>query len=163
MRVITIKCLNDNFSYIVLNEKNNNACVIDPGEAQPIINKVRSEKINLKFILNTHHHGDHVGGNLELKKEFNCKILGSINDKNNIPGIDITLKNKELYQNEDFEFTTYFTPGHTLGHVVFYFNKQNFYSLVIHFFLLVVVGFLKVHMSKCLIPSILLKNFLTRP
>ena len=64
MRVITIKCLDDNFSYIVLNEKNNNACVIDPGEAQPIINKVRSEKINLKFILNTHHHGDHVGGNL---------------------------------------------------------------------------------------------------
>ena len=126
MRVITIKCLDDNFSYIVLNEKNNNACVIDPGEAQPIINKVRSEKINLKFILNTHHHGDHVGGNLEIKKEFNCKILGSINDKNNIPGIDITLKNKELYQNEDFEFTTYFTPGHTLGHVVFYFNKQNF-------------------------------------
>ena len=94
MRVITIKCLDDNFSYIVLNEKNNNACVIDPGEAQPIINKVRSEKINLKFILNTHHHGDHVGGNLEIKKEFNCKILGSINDKNNIPGIDITLKNK---------------------------------------------------------------------
>ena len=63
---------------------------------------------------------------IALSKEFNCKILGSINDKNNIPGIDITLKNKELYQNEDFEFTTYFTPGHTLGHVVFYFNKQNF-------------------------------------
>ena len=68
MKVITIKCLNDNFSYVVLNEKNNNACVIDPSEAKPIIDLVKQQKINLKYILNTHHHYDHVGGNLELKK-----------------------------------------------------------------------------------------------
>ena len=70
MKVITVKCLNDNFSYIVLNEENNYACVIDPSEAKPIINIVKQEKINLKYILNTHHHHDHVGGNLELKKMF---------------------------------------------------------------------------------------------
>ena len=84
MKVITIRCLSDNFSYIVLNEKNKNACVVDPGEAEPIISTVIREKINLKYILNTHHHNDHVGGNLELKKQFNCNILGYINDKDNI-------------------------------------------------------------------------------
>ena len=125
MKVITVKCLNDNFSYIVLNEENNYACVIDPSEAKPIINIVKQEKINLKYILNTHHHHDHVGGNLELKKMFDCKVLGFINDKNNIPGIDIFLKNKEQFQNKDFEFTTYHTPGHTLGHVIFHFHNQN--------------------------------------
>ena len=125
MKVITVKCLNDNFSYIVLNEENNYACVIDPSEAKPIINIVKQEKINLKYILNTHHHHDHVGGNLELKKMFGCKVLGFINDKNNIPGIDIFLKNKEQFQNKDFEFTTYHTPGHTLGHVIFHFHNQN--------------------------------------
>ena len=124
MRVITVKCLNDNFSYIVLNEKNN-ACVIDPSEHVPIIDVIKREEINLKYILNTHHHDDHVGGNLELKKEFNCNILGFINDKNNIPGIDILIKDKELYKNNDFEFTTYHTPGHTKGHVIFHFFKDK--------------------------------------
>ena len=70
MKIITVKCLNDNFSYIVLNEKSNNACVIDPGEAKPIIDKVRKEKINLNYILNTHHHNDHVAGNLKLKEIY---------------------------------------------------------------------------------------------
>ena len=56
---------------------------------------------------------------------FGCKVLGFINDKNNIPGIDIFLKNKEQFQNKDFEFTTYHTPGHTLGHVIFHFHNQN--------------------------------------
>ena len=126
MKVITVKCLKDNFSYIVLNEKNNNACVIDPGESQPIIDIIKKNKINLKYILNTHHHDDHVGGNLELKRKFNCKIFGFINDKNNIPGIDIFVKDKELHQNEDLDFITYHTPGHTLGHVIFHFYKYNF-------------------------------------
>ena len=125
MKVITVKCLEDNFSYIVLNEKNNNACVIDPGEPKPIIDRIRREKVNLRYILNTHHHGDHVGGNLELKKKFKCKIFGFIKDKDNIPGIDIFIKHEELYQNEDFEFITYHTPGHTKGHVIFHFHKQN--------------------------------------
>jgi len=70
MKVITVNCLSDNFSYIVVNEKNNNACVIDPSEAEPLINIIKKRKINLQFILNTHHHGDHVGGNLELKKKI---------------------------------------------------------------------------------------------
>ena len=125
MDVITVKCLNDNFSYIVLNKRNNNACVIDPSEAKPIIDLVERKKINLKYILNTHHHDDHIGGNLELKQRFNCNILGFIDDKEKIPGIDVLLKNKEQYQNEDFEFTTYQTPGHTLGHIIFHFHNQN--------------------------------------
>ena len=126
MKVITISCLRDNFSYIVLNEQNNNACVVDPGEARPIIDTVIKQKINLKLILNTHHHNDHVGGNLELKRQFNCNILGYIHDKDNIPGIDIFIRDTELYQNEDFEFKTYHTPGHTEGHVIFHFYKYNF-------------------------------------
>ena len=126
MKVLTVNCLSDNFSYIVINEKNNNACVIDPGEAPPIIDIIKKKKINLKYILNTHHHNDHVGGNLELKKKFNCNIFGFIGDKENIPGIDTFLNDKELYENDDFEFTTYHTPGHTLGHVIFHFHKNNF-------------------------------------
>ena len=83
------------------------------------------EKVNLKYILNTHHHGDHVGGNLDLKDKFNCSVIGFNKDKDNIPGINIFVKDKELYQNKDFEFTTYHTPGHTKGDVIFHFHIQN--------------------------------------
>ena len=125
MKVEIIKCLRDNYSYLIIDEKNQNASLVDPSEASPIIDYIEKNRVNLKYILITHHHHDHVGGNLELKKMFGCKVLGFINDKNNIPGIDIFLKNKEQFQNKDFEFTTYHTPGHTLGHVIFHFHNQN--------------------------------------
>ena len=70
MIVEIIPCLQDNYSYIIIDESNNDACVIDPSEAKPIINFIENNKINLKYILNTHHHYDHVGGNLELKKNI---------------------------------------------------------------------------------------------
>ena len=56
MKIKIIKCLQDNYSYLIFNETNKNACVIDPSESQPIIDFVEKNNINLKFILNTHHH-----------------------------------------------------------------------------------------------------------
>ena len=78
MKVEIIKCLEDNFSYILINEANRNCCVVDPGEADPIINYLEKNKLNLKYILNTHHHHDHVGGNEELKKKFNAEVVGCL-------------------------------------------------------------------------------------
>ena len=69
MKIEIIKCLKDNYSYLVIDETTNNACVIDPSEAQPVIDFIEKKNINLKFILNTHHHYDHIGGNIELKKK----------------------------------------------------------------------------------------------
>ena len=81
MRIEIIKCLKDNFSYLIIDEQNNSACVIDPSEASPIIDHVEKFKLNLKFILNTHHHFDHIGGNKELKKKYNLKVIGFEKDK----------------------------------------------------------------------------------
>ena len=82
MIVEIIKCLQDNYSYIIVDEENQIACVIDPSEAQPIINFVEEKKIYLKYILNTHHHYDHIGGNEELKKKLS-KLINAYNAKNN--------------------------------------------------------------------------------
>ena len=125
MNVEIIKCLKDNYSYLVIDEKNQSACVIDPSEAKPIINFIEKNKINLKFILNTHHHYDHVGGNKELKKKYNTKIIGFEEDKNRIPDIDICLKDRDVWKNENFEFKIFHIPGHTLGHICFNFFKEK--------------------------------------
>jgi len=70
MNIEIIKCLQDNYSYLVIDEKNKLACVVDPSDAKPIIDFIEKRKIHLKFILNTHHHFDHVGGNKQLKKKI---------------------------------------------------------------------------------------------
>ena len=103
MRIEIIKCLQDNFSYLIIDEENNSACVIDPSEAEPVIKYIEKFKINLKFILNTHHHFDHIGGNKDLKKKYNSKVIGFKKDKNRIPEIDITLNDEQFWKDDNFE------------------------------------------------------------
>ena len=125
MKVEIIKCLQDNFSYILINEKNNNACVVDPSESEPIIDFVEKNNINLKFILNTHHHYDHIGGNKDLKKKYDLNIVGFKYDKNRIPEIDILVENNQIWSSDDFESKIIHIPGHTSGHICFYFEKEK--------------------------------------
>ena len=125
MKVEIIKCLKDNYSYVIIDEKYNHACVVDPSEAEPIINFVESKNIKLKFVLNTHHHFDHVGGNNDLKKKYKIKIIGFKNDKQRIPNIDILLENNETWKYENFEAKIIHIPGHTSGHICFYFIKEK--------------------------------------
>ena len=127
IKVEIIKCLKDNFSYIVHN--NNEAIVIDPSESGPLVKTLEKLNLKLKYILNTHHHIDHIDGNLILKEKYKCKIIGFIDDKKRIPGIDICLKNEEIFKEGDFQFKTYHTPGHTSGHICFhFFNDKKLFT-----------------------------------
>ena len=125
MKVEIIKCLKDNFSYLLINEKNQNACVIDPSQSGPIIDFVEKNNINLKFILNTHHHYDHVGGNNDLKKKYGSNIIGFKYDKSRIPEIDILVEDNQTWMDDDFEAKIIHIPGHTSGHICFYFEKDK--------------------------------------
>ena len=125
MKIKIIKCLYDNYSYLIIDEIKKIACVIDPSESQPIIDYLENNKIDLKFILNTHHHYDHVGGNSELKKRYNSKVIGFIGDKNRIPEIDIFVKDGQIWKEDNFILKVYHIPGHTLGHIAFHFFKDK--------------------------------------
>ena len=125
MDVKIIKCLQDNYSYLLIDNSNKKACVIDPGEAEPIVNYIEENEINLKYILNTHHHIDHIGGNLILKEKYNSKIIGFEGDKKRIPKIDILVKNDEIWKNDTFEARIFHLPGHTSGHIAFHFYRER--------------------------------------
>ena len=125
MRVEIIKCLHDNFSYLIIDEKTMIACVVDPSEATPVIKFLENKKINLKYILNTHHHYDHVGGNTELKKKYNCCVIGFKGDKDRIPEIDILIEDDQIWKKDNFEAKIYHIPGHTTGHIAFHFFKEK--------------------------------------
>ena len=125
MKIEIIKCLEDNFSYLLIDEVTKSAIVVDPSESKPIIDKIESLNLKLKFIMNTHHHYDHVGGNKELKNLYDAKVIGFDEDKHRIPEIDICLKNNEIWKDGIFEAKVFHIPGHTLGHICFYFFREN--------------------------------------
>ena len=125
MKIKIIKCLQDNYSYLIIDETNRTACVVDPSEAKPIIDFVESNNINLKYILNTHHHFDHVGGNVELKKKYNSNVVGFKGDKDRIPEIDTLVDDFKIWKEDNFEAKIFHIPGHTSGHIAFHFFKEK--------------------------------------
>ena len=124
MKIEIINCLSDNYSYLILDEKTNTVSIVDPSEFDQC-NKAIQKYNRLDYILNTHHHADHVGGNIELKQKYNSKIIGFDSDNNRIPGIDILLKDNQSQKIGSLIFKTIFIPGHTKGHIAFYFKNEK--------------------------------------
>jgi hydroxyacylglutathione hydrolase len=69
-----VPCLQDNYAYILHDVDTGTVGVVDPSEAMPIIDALEKRNQNLTYILNTHHHYDHTGGNLELKAKYGAKV-----------------------------------------------------------------------------------------
>ena len=125
MEITPVQCLTDNYAYIINDKNSKTVGVVDPSEATPIIKSLEKKKLKLNYILNTHHHFDHIGGNDKLKKLYKAKVVGFDGDKHRIPGIDITLKNNEKWIFGNSTITILHIPGHTLGHICFFFEKEK--------------------------------------
>ena len=125
IKIEIIPCLQDNYSYLIIDESNNDACVVDPSEAKPVINFIQRENINLKYILNTHHHFDHIGGNKELTEKYNSTVVGFKHDAERIPEISILVEDNQVWKKDNFEAKIIHIPGHTTGHIGFYFFKEK--------------------------------------
>jgi len=125
IKIEIIPCLQDNYSYLIIDKNKNDACVIDPSEAKPIINFIEKENINLKYILNTHHHFDHIGGNIELKEKYNSIVVGYKYDAKRIPEINVLVEDNQIWKEDNFEAKIIHIPGHTTGHIAFYFFNEK--------------------------------------
>ena len=125
IKIEIIPCLQDNYSYLIIDENKNDACVVDPSEAKPIINFIEKENINLKYILNTHHHFDHIGGNIELKEKYDSIVVGYKYDAERIPEINVLVEDNQIWKEDNFEAKIIHIPGHTTGHIAFYFFNEK--------------------------------------
>lgn len=115
-----LSALNDNYIYLLHEATSGETAVIDPAEAQPVIDALEQQGWHLDYVFNTHHHGDHVGANLALKQRTQCKIVGAARDQKRIPGIDITVEEGDIVYLGNQGLRVMDTPGHTLGHIVYY-------------------------------------------
>ena len=73
LNINIVPCLEDNYSFIINDTETNTVAVIDPSEFEPINNFIEKKFKKIDYIFNTHHHFDHIGGNLDLKKNIMLK------------------------------------------------------------------------------------------
>ena len=109
MKIEIIPCLQDNYSYLIYEQETNTVSIVDPSEFSQCEKIIRNYN-KLDNILITHHHVDHVGGNLKLKNKYNSKIFGYKKDKNRIPGVDILLDENQSFKIGNLNFKVIFIP-----------------------------------------------------
>ena len=113
-------CRSDNFGVLVHDPDAGVTAAIDAPDFGPIKDHLARRHWDLTDILNTHHHGDHVEGNLALKEAFGCTITGPAREADKIPGIDRQVKEGDTFMFGTFEVRVIETPGHTLGHISYF-------------------------------------------
>ena len=125
LTIIQLPVLTDNYIYLIHDPVSHETAVVDPALAQPVLDTLDKNGWQLTYILNTHHHNDHIGGNLELKQKTGCKIIGAQADKHRIPGIDIGVNDNDVISLGKHLAKVIATPGHTSGHIVYYFADDE--------------------------------------
>jgi len=124
MRIITIPCLSDNYAYLI--DAGTGVAVVDPSEAGPVKAALALEGLRLTHILNTHHHGDHTGGNLDLKAEFGAQVVGPAREQGRIPGLDVGVSEATGWRFAGQAVTVLDVPGHTLGATTYVIDGNAF-------------------------------------
>jgi hydroxyacylglutathione hydrolase len=122
MEILRIPVLSDNYIFLLLDLELKIAAVVDPAEAAPVITALRRHQVQLVAIFNTHHHGDHVGGNKELIAAYpDVRVYGGAEDRGRIPGQQVYLADGDRVEFGDRTGEVLFIPGHTRAHIAYYF------------------------------------------
>ncbi len=123
--IVLVPALSDNYVYLAHDADSGATAVVDPAEAPPVIAALEARGWNLTHILNTHHHGDHIGGNKELVARYGPVLVGPRAETARIPGMDITVGEGDRVDVAGHEGVVYETPGHTSGHIAFWFADSD--------------------------------------
>ncbi len=113
-----VPAFRDNYIWVIGN--NQYAVAVDPGDAGALQEYLEERKLELVAILCTHHHQDHVGGNLALSKQHGCPVYGPAREK--IPAMTHPVSEGDLVRFEEIgaSFVVMDLPGHTSGHIAYF-------------------------------------------
>ncbi|MEL6164812.1 MAG: MBL fold metallo-hydrolase, partial [Cyanobacteria bacterium J06628_3] len=126
MQVFRLNALSDNYIFLLYDDKQNIAAVVDPAQAEPVLTKLQELNAELIAIFNTHHHFDHVGGNQKLIEKFpRLTVYGGSFDKGRIPRQKVFLEDGDRISFSHRMGEVLFVPGHTRAHIAYYFPPDD--------------------------------------
>lgn len=125
IRVEQFMCRSDNFGVLLHDPESGRSALVDAPEAAPILAAIERTGWKPDLLLITHHHADHVEANLALKAKFGLEIVGPAAEAPKIPGIDRTVAEGDEFSFGAETVRVIETPGHTAGHVCFYFPTSS--------------------------------------
>ncbi len=118
INIFPIKAFKDNYIWVI--QEKLNGIIIDPGEAKPVLEKLKRQNINLMAILITHKHYDHTGGVEELiKHNPDVQVFGPENIEFNFEYTIVNEGDVISILGTKVKLSVIETPGHTLDHVVY--------------------------------------------
>jgi len=119
-------CLTDNYGVLVHDSKTGKTAAVDAPEAEPILAALDQKGWKLTDLLVTHHHADHIQGAPELKARFpEMRMVGPAKDAARIPGLDALVREGDAVRVGSLAARVIETPGHTTGHIAYYFGEDD--------------------------------------
>ncbi len=125
LTVELLPALSDNYIYLLHEADSGTTAVVDPAEPGPVIAALDRHGWSLDWILNTHHHMDHIGGNAALKDRYGARIVGPRAEVSRIAGMDRTVGQGDEVAVGGETALVFETPGHTSGHIAYWFETSK--------------------------------------
>lgn len=121
LTIVSVPVLGDNYVHVVHDPDSGETAAVDPAVADPVLAVTESRGWRVTHILNTHHHHDHTGGNRAIKERTGARIIGNRKDARRIPALDQGVAEGDVIRLGDHEARVFEVPGHTSGHIAFWF------------------------------------------
>jgi hydroxyacylglutathione hydrolase len=123
MKVVPVPQLMDNYAYLVIDEPTRRAGIVDCADADPVLEAVKRERVELTAVLPTHHHYDHVGGNEALLAAHPRLTVYGVDER--IPGLTSRVRDGDRLELAGLSAQVIFIPAHTTGHIAYYFGEAH--------------------------------------
>jgi len=129
LKIHLIPMFNDNYGYIFTDKSSKLTGCVDPGDGIAIIKALQTLDLSLNYVLCTHKHMDHVGGNHDIKNEFsNVDIIGTKYEE--IPALTTPVGHNDVFIIGGLKIKVLHVPCHTRGHIAFYITNNNDHDII---------------------------------
>lgn len=123
--IVQVPILGDNYAYLLHEPDEGVTAAVDPGEAGPLLAAADTHGWTISYVLLTHHHADHIAGAQALRDLTGCTIVAPLADLGRIENVDVAVSDGETVSLGATHAVVFETPGHTSGHVVYWFVADD--------------------------------------